>query len=93
MIVLKLRNEIRTRWRFFSKRLVFWNAALFGGLEYDLPKRGLRLKMEYDTSNPDFFKTVKRVDSRINLGVNYSFSDNFHISSSFERGSQFRFGF
>ena len=29
------------------------NTAIFGGLEYDLPKRGLRLKLEYDTSNPD----------------------------------------
>ncbi len=69
------------------------NSALFGGLEFDLPKRGLRLKMEYDTSNPDFFETVKKVDSRINLGFNYSFSENLNISSSFERGSQFRFAF
>ena len=29
------------------------NTAIFGGIEYDLPKKGLRLKLEYDTSNPD----------------------------------------
>ena len=28
-------------------------AALFGGLEYSFPKRGLNLKLEYDTSNTD----------------------------------------
>ena len=33
------------------------------------------------------------MDSRINLGFNYSFSENLNISSSFERGSQFRFAF
>ena len=90
----KVRNSKSGQGGAFSVKDWFsGNAALFGGLEFDLPKRGLRLKMEYDTSNPDFFKTVKRVDSRINIGVNYSFSDNFHISSSFERGSQFRLAF
>ncbi len=68
-------------------------ASLFGGLEYDLPKRGLRLKLEYDTSNPDLLKRVQKVSSRINLGFNYSFSENLHIATSYERGSQFRVSF
>ncbi len=67
--------------------------ALFGGIEYDLPVYGLRLKLEYDTSNPDLYGKVKKVQSRINVGINYSLSESFHISSSFERGSQFRFSF
>lgn len=69
------------------------NAAIFGGLEYDLPKRGLRLKLEYDTSNLDKKGTVQSVKSRFNVGVNYAFSENLSFSSSFERGSQFRIGF
>ena len=69
------------------------NAALFGGFEYDLPKRGLRLKVEYDTSNPDDRNVVDNVKSRFNFGLNYAFSQNLSFSSSFERGSQFRIGF
>ena len=69
------------------------NTAIFGGLEYDLPKRGLRLKLEYDTSNPDSRGVVREVNSRFNLGLNYAFSKNLSFSSSFERGSQFRVGF
>ena len=69
------------------------NAAIFGGLEYDLPRRGLRLKLEYDTSNPDSRGVVREVNSRFNLGLNYAFSKNLSFSSSFERGSQFRVGF
>ena len=68
-------------------------ASLFGGVEYDLPKKGLRLKVEYDTSNPDSFKRVEKVSSRINFGLNYSLSENLNISTSFERGSQFRVSF
>lgn len=68
-------------------------AAIFGGLEYDLPKHGLRLQLEYDTSNPDSQGIVDKVKSRINLGLSYSFSDSLSFSSSFERGSQFRVGF
>ena len=57
--------------------------SLMGGIEYDLPRQGLRLKIEYDTSNPDsdFRKKIPKVDSRINLGFNYSWSENlsFHL--------------
>ena len=90
----KLRNNIVGQGGVFSVKDWFsGSAALFGGIEYDLPKQGLRLKVEYDTSNPDLFEKVKEVDSRFNVGINFSFSENFHISSSFERGSQFRLSF
>ena len=69
------------------------DTALFGGIEYDLPKRGLRFKMEYDTSNPDARGSVSKVRSRVNLGVDYSFSENIDLSAAFERGSQFRVSF
>lgn len=69
------------------------DTALFGGIEFDMPKRGLRLKLEYDTSNPDFRRTVDKVDSRINFGVDYLFSKNLDLSAAFERGSQFRVSF
>ena len=61
--------------------------------EYDIPKRGLRLKMEYDTSNPDFYEKVSKVHSRFNVGVDYSWSENLNITTAFERGSQFRVSF
>ena len=67
--------------------------AIFGGLEYDLPKRGLRLKLEYDTSNPDNRGVVDEVKSRLNLGITFAFSNNLTFSSSFDRGNQFRVGF
>jgi len=69
------------------------NAAIFGGVEYNLPKKGLRLKLEYDTSNPDDREIVEEVESRFNLGLSYAFSENLTFSSSLERGSQFRVGF
>ena len=90
----RLRNDSTGQGGSFSLKNWFSGpASLFGGLEYDLPKRGLRLKVEYDTSNPDLFKRVEKVSSRINFGLNYSFSENLNISSSFERGSQFRVSF
>ena len=64
------------------------DAALFGGVEYDLKKYGLRFKLEYDTSNPRF-----PVKSRLNMGVNYYFSDSFNAGVAFERGQQFRVSF
>ena len=50
--------------------------------------------MEYDTSNPDArgSKSLK-FKSRVNVGVDYSFSENIDLSAAFERGSQFRVSF
>jgi len=67
--------------------------AVFAGLEYDLKRKNLKFKLEYDTSNPDRLGYVNKVHNRFNFGVSYFFSDSFNISSSFERGNQFRFSF
>jgi hypothetical protein len=69
-------------------------AAIFGGLEYNISKYGLKLIAEYDTTNPDIsaFNPMP-VKSRINLGMNYSLSDSFQIRAAFERGTNFRIGF
>jgi len=90
----RLRNDSLGQGGSFSLKNWFSGpASLFGGLEYDLPKKGLRLKVEYDTSNPDSLKRVEKVSSRINFGLNYSLSENLNISTSYERGSQFRVSF
>ncbi len=69
-------------------------AAIFGGLEYNIRKYGLKLIAEYDTTNQDIsaFNPIP-VKSRVNLGVNYSLSDSFQIRAAFERGTNFRIGF
>jgi len=68
-------------------------AALFGGLEYSLPKYGLTLKVEYDTTRPDlsFRKNIPlEVKSNTNFGLNYSLGDWADLGVSYERGTQFR---
>mgnify|MGYP001192051459 CR=1 FL=1 len=67
--------------------------SLFGGIEYNLRKYGLRFKLEYDTSNPDEYSEAAKVDNRFNIGVTYFLSKNLNLHSSFERGNQFRIGF
>ncbi len=84
---------------FDFKKWFSGETAIFGGIEYDLPKKGLRLKLEYDTTRPDKERFIKKsrlpleVKSRLNFGVSYSLSENLTISSSFERGTQFRVSF
>ena len=68
-------------------------ASIFGGIEYDLHRQGLRLKLEYDTSNPDSRGVVEKVDSRFNFGFSYHFSDSLKLSASLDRGNQFRLAF
>ena len=68
-------------------------ASLLGAIEYDLKKLGLRLKIEYDTTNLDQRNVVEEVNSRFNFGATYNLSKNLKISGSFERGNRFRFGF
>ncbi len=73
------------------------DASLLAGIEYDLKKYGLRFKLEYDPSEPDTFpngsQETFKVNSRFNIGVTYSYTNFLDISSSFERGNQFRIGF
>ena len=68
-------------------------ASILSAIEYDLKKSGLRLKLEYDTTNPEQRNAVEDVKSRFNFGLTYHFSENLQFSSSFERGEQFRIGF
>jgi hypothetical protein len=70
-------------------------SALFGGLEYSFPKRGINLKLEYDTSNPDMGLSGPPVEvkSRFNLGISRPLGDFIDLGLSFERGSQVRFTF
>ena len=67
--------------------------SIFGGVEYDLNRYGLRFKLEYDTTNPDTRGAVENVDSRFNIGLTYHLSDSFKLSASLDRGNQFRLGF
>ena len=78
---------------FFYENWFSGQASILSALEYDLKRMGLRLKLEYDTSNPDQRGKVQQVKSRFNFGLTYNFSDNLKLSTSFERGDQFRIGF
>ena len=70
-------------------------AAIFGGLEYSLPRYGFNLKLEYDTTNPDlgFSGPPLEVKSRFNFGVTRSFSNLLDLGLSYERGSELRLFF
>jgi len=68
--------------------------AVFGGLEYDIKKYGLRLKLEYNTSKPfenNMIPTKPRTD--FNIGLSYHLYDWLDLGASFERGDQFRVSF
>lgn len=68
--------------------------AIFGGLEYDYKKYGLRFKLEYDTSKPfKSGKVPKRPKTDINIGLNYHYSDWLTLGAAYERGDQFRVSF
>lgn len=70
------------------------STSLLGGIEYDLNKYGIKLKLEYDTTNPDKpTSSSLRVDSRFNMGLSYFLSDSLHLGAAFERGNQFRVSF
>ncbi len=68
--------------------------ALFGGIEYDLKKYGLRLKLEYDTSEPfQNGKVPEKPKTNLNFGVNYHLYDWLDLGVALERGHQFRISF
>jgi hypothetical protein len=70
------------------------DAAIFGGIEYDLNRYGLRFKLEYDTSNPDINPLNRMpIRSRFNLGMNYYLSESFNMGVAFDRGQVFRLSF
>lgn len=68
--------------------------ALFGGIEYDLKKYGLRFKAEYDTSKPFQNGMVPfKPSTDINFGFSYHYLDWLDIGAAYERGDQFRISF
>ena len=73
------------------------DASLLAGIEYDFKRYGLRLKLEYDPTQPDVLpngsESTLDVDSRFNIGLTYSYTNFLDIQTSFERGNQFRIGF
>jgi hypothetical protein len=69
-------------------------AAVFGGVEYNLRKYGLKLIAEYDSSDPQMNPTNPMpVKNKLNLGLNYHTSDVFNFGVSFDRGTNFRISF
>ena len=82
------------------------NAALFGGIEWYLPNlRGLRLKLEYDTTDYDIegfpdgrqsfkfaFEPVKRESSHINIGIVYPLTEFLHLKLAYIKGNTLNLG-
>jgi hypothetical protein len=83
------------------------SVGLFGGIELYIPNaRGLRFKVEYDSTNyleeafglgrtaSNFaFEPVEDTKSRMNFGFTYPVNRNFHLKASYVKGSTFNFGF
>ena len=72
------------------------NAAIYGGLEYRLKRYGMRLKLEYDTSNPDIGQLTSGVSnlpvkSRINYGLTYPLGKWGEVSLGRIRGNEYQF--
>ena len=94
----RFRNSTSSQGGEFSfKNWFSGQTALFGGLEYQLKKYGLRFKLEYDTSRLDLLPNGTLlplpVDSKINAGVTFSPNDNLSLTASYERGNEFRVSF
>ena len=69
-------------------------AGIFGGVEYNLRKYGLKLIAEYDSSDPQMNPSNPMiVKNKLNLGLNYHLSDAFQLGMSFDRGTNFRLSF
>ena len=68
--------------------------AIFGGVEYDIKKYGMRLKLEYDTSKPfENGKVLSKPSTNFNIGLNYHPNDWLSLGAALERGDQFRISF
>ena len=94
----RFRNDSSSQGGTFTfKNWFSGDTALFAGLEYELKKYGLRFKIEYDTSRPDLLPNAAaiplRLDSKINAGVTFFLSNALSISTSYERGNEFRVSF
>jgi len=81
--------------------------GIFGGVEVYLPNfRGARFKIEYDSTDYEkegfpfgsksfnfAFENVRQPSSKINFGVVYPISDNFHLKLFHVKGHTLSFGF
>lgn len=73
-------------------------AALYGGLEYKIKRYGMRIKIEYDTSNQEIGSLTNgvadlKVNSRINFGLTYPIGKWGEISAGRLRGNEYQFSF
>ncbi len=90
----RLNTVIVTGGEFGYKEWFTGKAAILGGLEYNLNRYGLRLKLEYDTSKPFQNENVDREPkSDFNFGLNFHPYEWLNIGAAYERGNQFRFSF
>ena len=83
------------------------DVGIFGGVEVYLPNfRGARFKVEYDSTDYEkegfpfgkqsfnfAFKNVRQPSSKVNFGVVYPISDNFHLKLFHVKGHTLSFGF
>ncbi|MFC3712445.1 YjbH domain-containing protein [Sphingoaurantiacus capsulatus] len=64
--------------------------SLFGGISYETPLPGLTAKVEYDPNDyqTEALNNVFKVDSPINVGLDYRVRSWLHVGASFERGNK-----
>jgi len=81
--------------------------GIFGGAEIFLPNfNGLRLKIEYDSTDYEFegfpfgvksfnmaFENVRQPASKINIGLVYPVNEKFHLKLNYIKGHTISFGF
>jgi len=80
--------------QFTIKNWFSGKTAIFGGLEYDLKKYGLRFKLEYDTTRPYQNNVIDyKPKTDFNLGLTFHPYEWLTLGSALERGDQFRLSF
>lgn len=64
--------------------------AFFGGVSYETPVPGLVAKVEYDPNDyqNEALSNRFKVDSPINIGLDYRLRSWLHVGASFERGNK-----
>lgn len=71
------------------------DAAYFGGVEYQTPVAGLRLKLEYEGNDysKEYLGVQMNTKTPVNLGLMYRPFDWLDLQVSYEQGDIFSFGF
>ena len=69
-------------------------AAIFAGVNYQTPIEGLSLQAEYDSNDysQDNAGRIIEVDSPINFGARYQYSDSLAFHLGYHRGNTLSFG-